>query len=73
MSEFSAYFYVAFNKAIISKLDLCEGGTFSTAIFYSDIHLSVYFFSCFISACPFVDLLKETYVGNSHIVLSSRY
>ena len=41
----------------ISKLDLCEGGSFSTAIFNSDIQLSVYSISCFtyicLSVCPF--------------------
>ena len=45
--------------ASISKLDLCEGGSFSTAIFNSDIQLSVDTFSCFISVCPFVALLNK--------------
>ena len=34
----------------------------STAIFNSDIQLSVYPFSCFVSVCPFGALLKATYV-----------
>ena len=38
----------------IAKLDLCEGGSYSTAIFNSDIQLSVYSCSCFISVCRFV-------------------
>ena len=43
-----------------SKLDLCEGGSFSTAIFISDIQLSVFSFSSFIySVCPFVAFLKR--------------
>ena len=50
-------------------------GSFSTAIFNSDIQLSFFSlsFSCFISVCPFVALLKATYVENSHIVLSTPY
>ena len=62
MFEFSAY--VAFNKAThgqtdikhekISKLDLYEGGSFSTAIFNSDIQLCFFPFSRFISVCRFV-------------------
>ena len=40
---------------------------------YSDIQLSVYSFSCLISVCPFVALLKVTYAENSRIVLSCRY
>ena len=55
------------------KLDLCEGGKFSTAVGNSDIQLSVYSFSCFISVCPFVAFLKATYAEHSHIVLSCRY
>ena len=61
------------NSSFISKLDLCGGGIISTAIFNSDIHLSVYTFSRFISVCPFVAALKATFAENSHIVLSSRY
>ena len=38
-----------------SKLNLCEGGSFSTAIFNSDIQLSVHTFLCFISVCRFVE------------------
>ena len=58
---------------VISKLDLCEGGSFSPAIFNSDIQLSVFLISCFIYVCPFVAVLKATYAENLHIVLSSRY
>ena len=49
-----------------SKLDLCEGGSFSTAIFNSGPFYVLY---------PFVrlSLLKATYAENLHIVLSSRY
>ena len=47
-----------------------EEGIFSTAIFNSDIELSVYSFSCFVSVCPFVASLKATDDKNSHIVLS---
>ena len=55
-------------KFSFSKLDLCEGGSFSTAIFNSDIQLSVYSFLCFVSVCPLVALLKATYAENSHTV-----
>ena len=58
---------------LISKLDLCEGGSFSPMIFKSDIELSVYHISCFISVCPFVALLKATCAEHLHIVLSSPY
>ena len=47
-------------KSSLPFSDLCEGGSFSTAMFSSDIQLSVYSFSCFISVCPFVALLKAT-------------
>ena len=50
-----------------------RGRSFLTAIFNSDIQLSVYSFSCFISVCRFVALLKATYAENPHIVLSCRY
>ena len=59
---------------VISKLDLCEGGSFSTAIFNSDIQLSVLILFVFyiIYVCPFV-----AYKGNVcrkwHIVLYSWY
>ena len=58
----------------ISKLDLCEGGSFSTAIFNSDIQLSFFlllfvFYIC-LSVCRFV---KGNVFRNSHIVLFSRY
>ena len=43
---------------VFSKLDLCDAGSFSTPTFNSDIQQSVYSFSCFISVCPFVALLK---------------
>ena len=59
-----------------SKLDLCEGGSFSTAIlkkdaiFNSDIqqqwHSANSRFRCYV--CPFVALLKTTYAEKSHIV-----
>ena len=55
------------------KLDLCEEEAFELHIVNSDIQLSVYSISCFISVCPFVALLKATYAENSHIVLSCRY
>ena len=55
---------------IPSKFDLCEGGSFSTSIFKSDIQLSVYSFSSFISVCPFAALLKATYAETWHTVLS---
>ena len=45
-----------------------RGRKLSTAIFNSDIQLSVYSFSCFISVCPFVALLKATYAKNLRIV-----
>ena len=41
----------------VSYLDLCEGGSFSTAIFNSDIQLSIYSILCLIiclSVCRFV-------------------
>ena len=49
-----------------------EGGSFLTAIFNSDIKRS-YSFSCSISVCPFLVLLKATYAENSRIALSCRY
>ena len=51
-----------------SKLDLCYGGSFSTAIFNSDIPLRFASFSRVIYCFPFVALLKATYAENSHIV-----
>ena len=45
-----------------SKLDRCEGGSFSTAIFNSGVQISVHSSSSFISVCPFVALLEATYV-----------
>ena len=56
---------------IISKLDLCEGGSFSPTIFNSDIELSVFPIWCFISVCPFVTFSKAMFAENVHIVLSS--
>ena len=50
-----------------SKPDFCEGGSFSSAIFNSDIQLSVYSLSCLISVCPPVALLTATYAENWHI------
>ena len=66
------HYYTVVNFSI-SKLDLCEGGSFSHTILKSDIELSVYHISCFISVCPFVALSKATFAENSHIVLSSPY
>ena len=57
----------------LGLLEIYEGGSFSTAIFNSDIQLSFFSFSCFISVCPFVALLKATYAENMHIALSCRY
>ena len=74
MCEFSAY--VAFDillALVISKLDLCEGrlGRFSTAIFNSDIQLSVRaHFRALYVFFRFVALLKATYAENSNIALS---
>ena len=45
---------------LISKLNLCKGGSFSSAIFHSGIQLHLFPISCFISVCPFVALLKAT-------------
>ena len=58
-----------------SKLDLCEGRHFSTAIFNSDIQLSLFLMFVFYIyiVCPFVALLKATCAENSHIALSSWY
>ena len=39
------------------KLNLCKGGSFSAVIFNSDIELSFFSFSCFVSVCLFVALL----------------
>ena len=39
----------------------------------SDIELSVFHISCFISVRPFVDLSKATFAEKSHLVLSSPY
>ena len=44
---------------------------FEKTIFKSDIELSVYHISCFISVCPFVGLSKATFADNLHTVLSS--
>ena len=49
-------------------LDLCEGGSFSPTIFKSDIELSVYHISCFISVCPLVALSKAKFAENLHFV-----
>ena len=57
--------------AFCSKLAICEGGSFSTVIFKSDMQLSVYSFSCLFVRVSL--LLKATYAENSHIVLSCRY
>ena len=54
-----------------SKLDLCEGRSFSPTIFKTDIELSVYHISC--SVFPFVALSKATFANNLHIVFSSPY
>ena len=58
MCEVSAY-----ECRSLSKLDLCEGGSFSPTIFNSDIELSVFPISCFMSECPLVALSKATYVA----------
>ena len=64
MSEFSLSFFVLF----CGKLDLCEGGSFSTAIFNSDIQLSVYSFLLLyicLSVCRFVKgniIICQTFV-----------
>ena len=53
---------------VISKLDLCEGGSSSTVTFsyvFTPFHVNI--------SCLFVTLLKATYADNSHIVLSCRY
>ena len=39
---------------VISKPDLCEDGSVSKQIFISDIQISFYHISCFISVCPFI-------------------
>ena len=57
----------------VSKLDLCEGGSFSPTIFKNDIEISVYHISCFISVCPFDALSKARFAENLHIVLSNPY
>ena len=51
----------------------CEGGSVSKQIFKSDIKISVYHVSCFISVCPFGALSKAKFAENVHIVLSSPY
>ena len=56
---------------VISKLDLCEGGSFLPTIFKSDIEPSVYHILCFISVCPFVALSKAKSAENVQFVLSS--
>ena len=48
-------------------------GSFSTAIFNSDIQLRVFSPFRVLYVCPVVASLKATYAENSHIVLSSRY
>ena len=50
------------------KFDLCEGGSFSPTIFKfkSDMKLSVYHISCFISVCPFVAVSKAKFAKNLH-------
>ena len=58
---------------VISKLDLCEGGSVWLAIFTSDIKLGVDHISCFIFVCPFAAVSKATVAENVHIVLSSPY
>ena len=42
-------------------------------ILKSNIEISVFHISCFISVCPFVYLSKEKFAENSHVVLSSLY
>ena len=62
-----------FGNLVTSKLDLCEGGSFSTAISHSDIQLRVYSLFPVLCLCPFVALLKAACAENSHIVLSCRH
>ena len=50
------------NGQSLSKLDLCEGGSFSPTIFKSDIEVNVYHISCFIFVCPFVALSKANFL-----------
>ena len=71
----SSLHFLKENILIISRQFqiLCEGGSFSPAIFNSDIQVSVFPISCFIYVCPFVALSKTTHAENSHFVLSSRY
>ena len=57
-------------KRLISKLDLCDDGSFSLTIFKATLSLSVYHISCSISVCPFVALSTAKFAENVHIVLS---
>ena len=58
---------------LFSKLDVCEGGSFSSTICKSGIKLSISHISCFISVGSFVALSKAKFAENVHIVLSSPY
>ena len=63
--------YIKKSNRKFSKLDLCEGGSFSPTSFNSDIELSV--FSPFRVLYLFVALSKATYAENSHIVLKFKF
>ena len=43
------------NGYTFSKLDLCEGGSFSPTIFKSDIEINAFHILSFISVCRFVE------------------
>ena len=58
--------YLSYN--VTSKPYLCEGGSLSPTILNSEIELSVFSISYFISVCPFVAMSKAMYAENSHIV-----
>ena len=61
----------AISLNMTSKLDLCEGGSFSPTIFKSDIKLSVYHISCLIIICLSVHRFVDgKFAENVHIVLS---
>ena len=57
-------------EKLFSKFDLSEGGSFSILLFNSDIQLTVFSCSCFMSVCPFVALLKAKFAEHLHTVLS---
>ena len=63
-----------FFEEILFNLDLCEGGSFWTVIFNSNIQWAKFFLSisCFISLCPFVASLKARLNGESWVFFKSR-